>query len=151
MASAVINRSVVRKAIAALFTGLTTGGTPLVKVVYDYQIGDLQGQSPVIVVVSGPASHEKISERGLTETHHIIYVHLFVLYATEDGLWTEAASEDKIDAVEKAVTDLVIDNFAATAWFTLSLGEFSEVTAISMANVLYRHESISVDVLTYGK
>ena len=148
MGSAILSRATVRKAVAALFTPLVQSG--LVQVVYDYQVGDLQGQSPVIVVVSGPAKHEKITERSGTETHHVINVHLLVLYATEDGAWTEEMSEDKIDAVEKAVADVLIDNAFTEPWVELTMGDFSEVTAMLVGNVTYRHEAVSTDVHTRG-
>ncbi len=74
-----IDRSVIRKQFAGLLSDALVGTNKPVTVVYDYQVGDFRGKSPVIIVTGSGSERAK----PYAQSESVIYldVHTFVLYA----------------------------------------------------------------------
>jgi hypothetical protein len=142
MAADSTNRATVR---AELKTMLQTAiGTATVQAYYDYQIGDFEGLSPVVVVTSGPSLHERESYKSgyVTDTFELD-VHVFVLY-TQGTAWTEEDAEDRLDLIEKEIADCVIDNTSGTVWNYLDWGGASVIDSVVLGGEEYKHEVVTL-------
>ena len=116
------NRETVRDAVATLLEdGLTGTGNP-VQAVYNCQVGDFDGQSPVVVVSSGGSARPAMTFQGNRATFWV-NVHVFVLYSDE-GDWGEDDAEDRLDLIEKEIAGIVETNRGPTDyWQKLAYGE----------------------------
>jgi len=145
MASNVVNRETVRDAVSTILSSAIVAAG-YAQAFYGYQVADFGRQSPVVVVTSGGASRGNLASREIGDTSFKIIIHIFVLYAIEDGSWTEANSEDKLDALEKKIIDLLIDAFDTQNWLTLDAMDFSEVDGEIIGEEDYRHEAITLTI-----
>ncbi len=148
MASAVINREIVRDKLATLLSTALVGTGKPAQAVYNYQIGDFQGQSPVVVVTSHGSRRTRLANQTFTDTHFLLDVHVFVLYTDIEtgGTWTEALSEDRLDLLEKSIADVIVDNSQIdNYWNWMTTSETSDVSGITVGGLEYRHEVITVD------
>jgi len=150
MSSDILNRSAVRKALAALLaTALVGSGLP-VQAVYAYQKGNFDDMSPVVCVVSGSSDRTKLTNVAVAVSAFTIELHTFVLYASDDDSWTEENSEDRIDLIEKEITDVLIDNYNnAGVWDAIVVEEPSAIMPIKIGNASYRHEVIFCTIEAY--
>lgn len=138
-----ISRETARDALAALLdTALVGAGLPA-QAVYGYQIGDFEGQSPVVVVSSGPSERIVAGMAGCWFTTHTLFVHVFVLYSDE-GSWGEDDAEDALDTIEASIADVVLANQRTAAWDNLRYGEPTLPGAVEIAGVEYRTEAITL-------
>ena len=141
------NRKDARKALAALLeTALVGVGLPA-QAVYDFQVGDFGANNPVVVVTSTSADRSgKLSQsRYLTVFGYEI--HLFVLYALEDGTWTEENAEDALDTLEMSVFEVLRANAVnRPTWEALLYTQPSEADSVIVAGLEYKHEVITVQV-----
>jgi hypothetical protein len=144
MASNVINRETVRDQLATLLsTALVGTGLPA-QAVYNYQVGDFEGKSPVVVVTSAGTGRGNplISDTSV----FLLEVHSFVLYALEDGTWTEAQSEDRLDLLEKSIADVVNNANDSGVWLSIMIADQSEIDGVEIGGDEYRHEMVPVRV-----
>ena len=106
MTSNVINRKTIRAKWGELLAAATS--IP----VYAYQKGNFGGLSPVFRVLVLDSRRERAA-MGVTDATnadiHIIF-ELFVARADASKSWDEDDVDDKLDDMEKIVSDLVIDN-----------------------------------------
>jgi len=146
MASNVINRETVRDQLAELLTAALVGEGKPAQAVYGYQVGDFEDQSPVVVVTSHGSKRERLAKDTFTSTHFLLDIHIFVLYS-DGGSWTEALSEDRLDLLEKCISDVIVDNKCLTDfWAWITLKEASVIAGIEIGSLEYRHEVMTVDV-----
>ena len=144
MASNVVNRKTVRTAVkTVLETELVGVGKPA-QAIYGYQVADFSRQSPVIVVTSGGSRRGVLSSKELGDTAFEIIVHVFVLYAQDDGTWTESQSEDSLDDLEKEITDTLTDAFDSQNWLLLGVSGYSFLDPVIIGDEEYRHEAITL-------
>lgn len=134
------NRKTVRQAFATILETALVTTLNLVTDVYAGQVADFQQQSPVVVVASGPTSRKRITYQG-TIPQHTLHLHIFVVYATPDGAWTELNAEDALDDIENAVAGVVDANQKNTYWEAIT-AEPSEPGSVLIGGVEYRHELI---------
>lgn len=127
MASNAVSRAAVRAELTAkLAAGLVGSGKPAAAV-YGYRVFDFAGLSPVVVVT--PAGTTRIQTTMNTtsrDVEMVFDVFCFVLASDAAAGVSESATEDAIDALEKAIADIVQDNvtnhspsIAGGAWNTL--------------------------------
>jgi len=142
------NRSVARKALAALLQGALVGTGLPVEAVYDYQVADFGVQSPVVVVTSAGSDPIVESERNV-----YFDIHTFVAYSAADAnnviLWTEEQSEDTLDLVEQMITSVIQQNSdlkheLSPAWTLQGIVGRSQMLPIVISGIEYRHEVITV-------
>lgn len=142
MAADLPNRETARDALATLLQ--SSIGTATVQAYYNYQVGDFGGQSPVVVVTSGPATRARSSYGGGYIDATFEYdVHVFVLY-TQGTAWTEADAEDRLDLIEKEVADCVQDNMSGTIWQRLDWEGATAIDSVVLGGEEYKHEVITV-------
>ena len=141
------NREAVRDAVATLLEdGLTGTGNP-VQAVYNHQVGDFAGQSPVVVVSSAGSGRPAMTFSGNRATFWL-NVHVFVLYSDE-GDWGEDDAEDRLDLIEADIAGIVDTNRGPTDdWQKLGYGERmsgagrSQTGAVVVGGLEYRTELI---------
>lgn len=140
-----ISRSAIRKDFASLLRAALVGVGLPAQAVYEFQIGDFAGASPVVVVSSGPI--RRLIENFGNCDHAVILlnVYVFVLYADRPSDWDEADAEDAIDAIEKIVAETVSDNQHGANWNSAAYTD----APTSLMNVViggqeYRRELIQV-------
>lgn len=134
------NRSTARKALADLLEQVVTAAAA----VYDHQVDDLAGQSPVIAVTSAGSERTRLTladDRG--KATFAFAVHVFVLYRA-DG-WTPAQAEDALDEVEQQVCQAVLANPRTLWWKGVAYAEPTEARdVVQIGGVVYLHEVIPV-------
>ncbi len=142
-----INRKNVRDEITAALQAALTGSGQPVSNVYGYQPGKLDGESPVILVLSQSTQRE-IGGIGSQKYHNTFSLELQVLVYDGDQNQdlTEKQREDKIDEIETALADWFAAHQTGT---TYSLAHYApEPSTIVSVNYLdgkpYRIESITV-------
>lgn len=135
------NRKTVRSAFATL---LETALSTLVEKVYDYRIGDFEGQNPVVTVSSAGSQRQRWTFAG-SRALFFLQVDVFVLYSDE-GTWGEDDAEDRVDDIEAAIAG-VVDAYQQTAdWFALDLVDRSQRVDVEVGGDEYVREAITVAV-----
>ena|SRR5688500_10508414 len=147
MASNVINRETVRKQFAALLAAALVGPGKPAEAVYDHQVGDFEGKSPVVVVTSGGTGRG--SSVVANTTAFLLDAVTFVAYALEDGSWTEAQSEDRLDLLEKSIADVVKDANDSGIWLSVEFNGESETDGAEIGGVEYRYEVIPLRITVW--
>jgi hypothetical protein len=147
MAANVINRETVRKQFAALLAAALVGPGKPAEAVYDYQVGDFEGKSSVLLVTS--AGTGRGSALVANTTAFLLEVYSFVAYALEDGSWTEAQSEDRLDLLEKSVSDVVQDANESGLWESVEFNGESAVDSVAIGGVEYRYETIPLRIVAW--
>lgn len=142
-----VSRSVVRKAFAALLqTALVGSGKPA-QAVYDYQVGDFAGASPVVVVSSGPIQRLIQNFGNCDHAVIVLNVYVFVLYADAASGWDEADAEDAIDSIEALIADTVINNQHGANWNSCAYVEApTDLAGVVIGGQEYRRELIKVQL-----
>jgi hypothetical protein len=143
-----VNRETVRDAMAALLnTALVGTGLPA-QAVYAYRVGDLGGQSPVVVVSSAGSERPRMTAAG-GRTTVLLQVDSFVLYSDE-GTWGEDDAEDRLDLIEKTIADTLHANQATTNWQAVDYAAQSERVDVEVGGLEYAREMILLRVEVYG-
>lgn len=147
MAADSTNRETVRDALVTLLSSALTGAGNPAQAVYGYQVGDFQGQSPVVVVASAGSQREPFQLRG---QRNLLYfnIFVFVLFDDPDTDWDEDDAEDRIDLIEKEIADVVIDNRKTDNWTHIRLEGRSTVDSLQIGGSEYRREVITVRIET---
>lgn len=143
-----VNRETVRDAMAALLnTALVGSGLPA-QVVYGYRVGDLAGQSPVVVVSSAGSERARMTAAGGRTTIRL-QVDVFVLYSDESA-WGEDEAEDRLDLIEKTIAETVHSNQVTTNWQAVDYAAPSERVDVEVGGLEYAREMILLRVEVFG-
>ncbi len=139
------SRKTARKHLASLIEASLVTNLHLVQVVYAFQAGDLNGQSPVISVCSGGTFRERESFDEDNYPTFYIDIHVFVLYS--DGKdWTEDLCEDRLDDIEEAIGKVISDNQHTQYWEALTQEEPTSPDGLDVGGQEYRHELLRIKV-----
>ncbi len=141
------NRESVRDAFATLLSTRLVTTDAIVQAVYNYRKGDLAGLSPVVCVSSAGSRRERIDFTGTRQNIVRLTVHVFVVYA--DTGWTEAQAEDRLDAIEAAIADVVDANSGpGSDWLTMDYDGDSARGDIVLGGEDYIMEAIPIAAQT---
>lgn len=151
MASNVVDRAQVRKRLAALLDAtLVASGSGIVEEVLNYKSDDFDGASPVVVVASRGSDRDKATEVSVVNTDILLYIYSFVLHS-DGASWGADDSEDRLDAIEKLITDVMVDNFHDTGnWISIGFDQQSQVEPIIIGDELYQRETFFVKADAYS-
>jgi hypothetical protein len=139
-----VSRQPARAGLATLLeTALVGTGLP-VQAVYAYQVGDFQGQSPVVVVTSGPMERIRDTMGECYRSRFNLMVYVFVLYADPGTAWGEDDAEDALDAIEALIADVLLTNTRTANWTRLEYSGATDVDAVVIGGVEYRRELITL-------
>ncbi len=140
----VVSREGARKALAQLLETALVGTSKPVQAVYAYQVGDFRGQSPVVVVTSGPMERLRDTMGACYRSRFNLMIYVFVLYAEPGLSWGEDDAEDALDAIEAAIADTLLSNTRTANWDRLDYSEATAVDAVVIGGVEYRRELITL-------
>ncbi len=99
-----ISRKEVRQELAKILKGRMVSA----QAVYSFQVANFGKASPVVYLTGSGSRRAKLTGRGYQSTFKI-NAHLFVLYASKDGSWTEENAEDTLDQLEFELAVAVLD------------------------------------------
>lgn len=140
MASNVINRATVRKRLATLLTATLVGTGKLCEAVYAYKTDEFAGMTPIVVVCSRGSDRDKITAVSVVNTDVLLYIYIFVLL-TDGSTWTATLSEDRLDAIEKVISDTMYDNYYDEGnWISIDFDQQSQVEAVVIGDEAYQRE-----------
>ena len=112
------NRETARDELASLLAAALVGGGNPAVAVYEYQPSDLEGKSPVVLVLSSGSERMR---RGMGtqkyRTFHRFEIISLVADASGDEGWTDQMVEDTLDLIEKTVADVIADNRAHSGFW----------------------------------
>ena len=108
-----VNRETVRDALTTLLTTALVGTSKPADQVFGYLVSDWAVQSVAVVLVTSAGIGRERTNPGQQTFDVWVYldVWVYVLY-NDGGAWTESNGEDRRDAIEKAIADVVQDNVA---------------------------------------
>lgn len=135
-----MSREAVRDGVTGLLRSALVGSGKPAQAVYGYQVGDFAGQSPVVVVKSGPVERVRRGLGACWHTMATLQVFVFVAYADEG--WTEANAEDALDSIEALIADVVLANGSTATWHGLTYEGPTEPGGIEIGGVEYRREVV---------
>ncbi len=154
MAGDAVNRETIRDYVTTILDAkLGSGGEDIVEAVYGYKIGDFQNQSPVVTVISAGSERER-AKRGSEkwDTTFYITIFVFVVYAVEGTAWGEDDAEDRLDLIEKELTDALMDarsqaQDASAPWdtITFSTGRSDATADLTVGGKAYRREIFDIE------
>lgn len=135
------NRKDVRTTFAGLLSSALVGAGKPAQVVYGFRKGNIEGQTPVIVVSSLGTRRDQLSFQG-TAPNYQIQVDVFVLYEDQAAGWTEQNAEDTLDDLDLGIAGVVQANqISAGKWDAITFTDWSERTDVSIGGVEYIRES----------
>lgn len=144
MTTVLVDRKVLREALATLLTTQLVGVGLPVNAVYAYQVADTKGKSPVVFVTS--AGSWRRNPEHSTRPTSIAYldVNILVLYSDGTASWTEQHSEERLDLIEKMIGEVVANNSEnpAMPWMFLDFAGRSEVTSVVIGGKDYSWEIV---------
>lgn len=142
------NRSTMRAALALLFSDNLTGEGQPIQAVYDYKVGDFQGQSPVTTVTSGGTRRIEGDYGDEFDNEFYLVISNFVLYADPGTGWGEDDAEDRLDLIEKSQADVLKSNRShpSGTWEWLEYDGRSQVVEAFVGGDMYLVEIIPVKV-----
>lgn len=132
---------------ALLNTALVGTGLP-VQAVYAYRVGDLGGQSPVVVVSSAGSQRPRMTAAG-GRTTVLLQVDVFVLYSDEDA-WGEDEAEDRLDLIEKTIAETIHSSQVTANWQAVDYAAQSERVDVEVGGLEYAREMILLRVEVFG-
>lgn len=132
---------------ALLNTALVGTGLP-VQAVYAYRVGDLGGQSPVVVVSSAGSERPRMTAAG-GRTTVLLQVDVFVLYSDEDA-WGEDEAEDRLDLIEKTIAETIHSSQVTANWQAVDYAAQSERVDVEVGGLEYAREMILLRVEVFG-
>lgn len=142
--STATNRKTVREQFADLLSSAMVGTGLPVQAVYDYRVGDFGGASPVVTVSSSGAARPAFTFQGSKPVYRL-QVDVFVLYAMEDGTWTEAQAEDVLDDIEKLLGDVISSNRSTDYWIGLDYVDVSQRIDVTIGGLDYIREAFVLE------
>lgn len=142
----VLSRKTVRDEISAALQSAVAGAGKVFASVYGYQIGVLNGESPVCLVLSGPIKRD-LQGMGTQRYYNTIEIELHILvYDGKDNPLTEQKREDKMDECEAALATWFAAHQSGTSYQACSYTP--EPTQITTVEYLdgnpYRLEMVKV-------
>jgi hypothetical protein len=116
-----LSRETVRDEIVTAVAAAVAGTGKPFSSVYGYQKGDLGGESPVLLVLSGSIQRQ-IDGVGTKRYYNFITLELQILVydGDENQPLTEQEREDKIDACEAALANYFKDHQSGTSYLALA-------------------------------
>lgn len=144
---AATNRELVRDGLAGLLqTALVGSGKPA-QAVYNYKVGDFQGQSPVVLVTSAGSNRRHTGYTAKYENEFSLLLHVWVLYAEPGTSWGEDDAEDRIDLIEQAIAEVLSANKSyAGYWYSIDYNGDTQIVEGNLGGSDYLVELIPVRV-----
>ncbi len=113
----VLNRETVRDEIVTALSAAIAGSGKPAAAVYGYQKGKLDGESPVVLVLSA-GIQRAIAGLGTNKYYNqvTLEIHILVYDGADNQPLTEIQREDKVDEIEAATADWFKDHQIGTSY-----------------------------------
>lgn len=142
-----INRKDVHEDLTSrLGASLAGVGLPA-QAVYGYKKKDFQGQSPVVLCLSGGSNRPLMTARG-SRAEFAFEIWLLALYSDRQGSYYEKDAEDTLDTCEYALAQ-VVDNFRGPQRSAAYAGA-STIANLVIGGDTYMWEMVPVTILADG-
>lgn len=137
------NRSTVRDALATLLGNNLVGASLPVKTVSAHKVESLEGQTPLVVVLSQGSSRTPLTFQGNRSSFSLL-VQVWVLQ--EASGWTQAQAEDALDEIESLIAGVFESNRTSDSWEKIAYDGETRVFEVSVAGTPYYVESIPTEI-----
>lgn len=142
---AVSKREDVKDALSTLIAGMTDFQT-----VHGSVVDDLEGETPVAVLLSSGSMRDRMTAQGLKSTFYYD-LNMYVLYSSPDDDWTPEKAEDKMDDLESQIAAMIVDTSRATPnWGSIAYVGRSNVVTILVKGKAYLREVIPLAVEVFA-
>lgn len=142
--STTLDRKTAREHLAALLRAALTGEGGLAEAVYEYQVSDFGGVFPVVTVSSGGTLRKAVKLRGNRQPRYRLNVHVFILYADEGSSWMEKDAEDRMDDIEREISDVIDANQRVPGvWEHIEQEAMTAPDSVVIGGLEYRREVFS--------
>jgi hypothetical protein len=145
------NREDSRDLLAELIEDELVGTLGIVQAVYNYKVGNPQGQSPIVCVISSGSARPP-GAFGEQDAVFYLEVQIWVLYSDPDAIppWTEADAEDTLDLIETEVSEIIADNPVSSKWKDIDYDGRSSISDVTvLGGGAYVLEKIPIAVEVY--
>jgi hypothetical protein len=139
------SRKEAREALATMLQN----SVPSAEAVYAYKIGNFEGKSPVLAVLSAGTMRTPITFAGLRPTFYL-EIHNFVRDAIEAQGWTEEDVENTLDQVEEEIGRAFELNRTSEIWQAIDYDSPSTIRDVVIAGVPYVEEIIPVKMEVFN-
>lgn len=139
------SRETVRDALKALLEAQLVGVGLPVKTVTSSKNKSLDGQTPLVAVLSGGTERERLTFEGDKPT---FYLEVQVWVLQEGDGWTNAQAEDALDEIEALIANVYESARETANWAVLEYDDRSYVIEKESNGRLYYIETIPTKVLT---
>ena len=122
----------------------------LAQKVYAYVEADFGSQTPVVMIATAGTGMQPLTHQG-SRMIHLYDLHVYVLYALEDGTWTAEQSQQRLDQIYSAIATWldVPTNKVTNYWKSIKQITDSVVIPESVGGLGYWHEVIPLRVEVY--
>jgi len=143
------NRETGRDALVTLLSAALVGTGKPAQAVYGYLKGDLNSESPVVIVASAGTGIEKRAVTSRVKNNFYFTIHSFTLYAIEGTTWGEDDTEDRTDLLEQTIRDTLKSNVSTANWAFIEIDGRSTIDSVIISGEEYRHEAIPIRMEKY--
>lgn len=140
-----ISRQEAREALASILSNSVLSA----QAVYAYKIGDLQGQSPVLSVLSRGTARQAITFAGTRPTYYL-EIHAFIRDAISAQSWTEQNVENALDQVDAEIGRALEANRTTSVWQSIDYDGRSIIRDVVIAGAPYVEEITPVKVEVFA-
>lgn len=124
------SRETVRDALAALLETALVGDGLLAEEVVNHVIVEPPRKSPTVAVVSRGTNRLRMTYEG-DRPDFLLLVQVWIRTSLPDGSWTAADTENRLDAIEAVVAQVVEANRKAAEWSVLQYAASSEINPVN--------------------
>ena len=119
----------------------------LAQAVYAYLEADFGTQTPVVMLASAGAELTPLTAQG-GKSSFLYDIHVYVLYAMEDGTWTAEQSAQRLDRIYNAIAVFLSEptNRQQALWRSLRQAGPSQVVPEAIGGYAYWHEVVPIRV-----
>lgn len=138
------SRKTARDALKTLLDTALVGEDLPVKTVTEHKAESLEGETPLVVILSRGTTRERLTFQGDRATFKFL-VQVWLLQESGD-YWTQADAEDALDRIESLIADTFESNQQTDDWEILRYDGETRVFEAGVAGVPYYVESIPTEV-----
>ena len=135
------SRKTARENLATLLEAQLVGTGKPVKTVSDSKVESLEGETPLVVVLSDGSNRERMTFQGDRATFYFL-IQTWVLQSASG--WTQAQAEDALDNIEALVAGTLEANQGGSYWEILAYEGRSTILEAIVAGVPYYVETAPV-------
>jgi len=135
------SREAARDALVTLLSAALVGTGKPVKTVSGSKVESLEGETPLVVVLSRGSERERLTFQGDRATFYMV-IQTWVLQSASG--WTQAQAEDAIDSIEALIAATLEANQGTANWEILAYDGQSTILEAGVAGVPFYVETTPI-------